>query len=76
MRFRPNIAENWILRHDNAPTHTALSVAQILTSKRIAVLPQSPYSPDLTSCDFFLFQKVKSVVKGHRFKSTEGFRGL
>jgi histone-lysine N-methyltransferase SETMAR len=57
MRVRPNIAENWILLHDNAPAHTALSVAQFLTSKRITALPQSPYSPDLTPCDFFYFKK-------------------
>ena len=32
---------------------------------------QPPYSPDLAPCDFFLFQKVKSAVKGYRFESTE-----
>jgi len=32
---------------------------------------QPPYSPDLTPCDFFLFQKVKSAVKGHHFESIE-----
>ena len=32
---------------------------------------QPPYSPDLAPCDFFLFQKVKSTVKGYRFESTE-----
>jgi hypothetical protein len=57
MRVRPNIAKNWFLHHDNAPAHAALSVAQFLTSKRITVMPQSPYSPDLTPCDFRLFQK-------------------
>ena len=40
-------------------------------SSTVTVMPHSPYSPDLTSCDFFLFQKVKSAVKGHRFESTE-----
>jgi len=34
-------------------------------------MPQPPYSPDLASCDFFLFQKTKSVVKEHHFESTE-----
>ena len=32
---------------------------------------QPPSSPDLAPCDFFLFQKVKSTVKGHHFESTE-----
>jgi hypothetical protein len=39
MRVRRNIAQNWILRHDNVPTHVALSVVQFLTSKCITVMP-------------------------------------
>jgi histone-lysine N-methyltransferase SETMAR len=64
----PNIAKNRILHHDNAPTIAVLSVAQFLTYKCIMVMPQSPYSPDLTPCDFFLFQKVKLAVKEHHFE--------
>jgi len=71
MWVRPNIATNWILHHNNAPAHAAFSVAQFLTSKGITVMPQPPYSSDLAPCDFFLFQKTKSAVKGHHFESTE-----
>jgi transposase len=53
MWVRPNIAKNWILHHDDAPAHAALSVAQFLTSKRIMVMPQPPYSPDLVLCNFY-----------------------
>jgi transposase len=74
MRVRPNIVTNWIFHHDNAPAHSAFSVAQYLTSKGIMVMPQPPYSPDLTPCDFFLFQKTKSAVKGHHFESTEDIK--
>jgi len=28
MRVQPNITKYWILHHDNAPAHAALSVAQ------------------------------------------------
>jgi len=28
-----------------------------------------PYSPDLAPCDFFLFPKIKSALKGTRFES-------
>ena len=66
MRFRPNNGKNWILHHVNAPAHAAFSVAQFFISKWITVMPQPPYSPD-----FFLFQKVKSTVKGHNFKLAE-----
>jgi len=74
MRVCPNITTNWILYHDNAPAHAAFSVAQLLTSKGITVMPQPPYSPDLVPCDFFSFQKTKSAVKGHHFESTEDIR--
>ena len=64
LRVRANIARNWILHHDNAPSHTALSVQQFLTSKQISVLPQPPYSPDIAP-------RVKTVVKGHHFQTTQ-----
>jgi hypothetical protein len=32
---------------------------------------QPPSSPDLAPFDFFLFQKVKTALKGHHFESTE-----
>ena len=48
--------------------------AQFLTSKWIKVMPQSPSSPDLASCDLFLFQKVKLTVNEHHFESTENIQ--
>jgi len=71
IRVRPNIATNWILHHDNAPAHATFSVAQVLTSKGITMIPQPPFSPDLAPCDFILFQKANSTMKGHHFESTE-----
>jgi hypothetical protein len=59
----------FILHQDNAPAHTALSVKQFLAEKQIAVLEHPPHSPNLAPCDFFLFPKVKSVLKGTRFAS-------
>jgi len=48
-----------------------LSVKQLLANKNISVLEHPPYSPDLTSCDFYLFPKIKSVLKGTHFVSVE-----
>lgn len=31
------------------------------------ILPQPPYSPDLTPSDFFLFARLKSLMHGRRF---------
>ena len=50
------IADNWMLHHDNAPCHTAISVIEFLAKKGIPVVPQPPYSPDLSPCDFFFSQ--------------------
>ena len=55
VRVRPSIADNWMLHQDNAPCHTAISVIEFLAKKGIPVVPQPPYSPDLSPCDFFLF---------------------
>jgi hypothetical protein len=38
---------------------------------KILVIPHTPYSPDLTSCDFFLFTKMKLQLKGHCFDMTK-----
>ena len=58
-RVRTDIADDWVLHHDNAPAHTALSVREFLAKKNIPVLPHPPYSPDLAPCDFCLFPKLK-----------------
>jgi transposase len=63
-------AGKWLLRHDNGPAHTALSVRQLLAKHSIPTLPQLPYSPDLFPSDFFLFPKLKITLKG-RFQTVE-----
>jgi len=59
----------WILHQDNAPAHNALSVKQFLANKSITVLEHPPYLPDLAPCDFVLFPKIMSVLKGTHFVS-------
>lgn len=59
---------------DNAPCHTAFSIAEFLTSKGIPVVPQPPYSPDLSPCDFFLFPTLKNVLKGRHFGTLENIQ--
>ena len=45
---------------------------QLLCSyNNIDVLEQTPYSPDLASCDFFLLCKLKKVIKETRFQDSE-----
>ena len=59
------------LWQDNAPAHNALSIGQFLAERNVTVLDHPPYSPDLVPCDFFLFPKLKEVIKGVRFPGME-----
>jgi hypothetical protein len=58
----------WLLHHDNGPRHATLSVREFLAKQSIPVVPHPPYLPDLASCDFFLFPKLRSTLKGKRFQ--------
>ncbi|UYV72352.1 hypothetical protein LAZ67_9002754 [Cordylochernes scorpioides] len=58
---------DWILYHDNACPHTAHLVASFLAKNWTQILPQPPYSPDIAPSDFFLFPKIKAVLKGIHF---------
>jgi len=75
-RVQRDIADDWVLHHDNVPAHTALSFREFLPKKNIPVLPQPPYSPHLVPCDFYLFPKLKSKLKGHHFGTMENNKKL
>ena len=49
-------------------------ILEFLAKNNIAVLEQPPYSPDLAACDFFLFPKLKEVIKGTRFQDLEAMK--
>jgi len=71
-RKRPELWPNdWILHHDNAPANKALChVKQFLAQKSITEMEHPSYTPDLILNDFCLFPKMKSSLKGKRFKDT------
>jgi histone-lysine N-methyltransferase SETMAR len=46
---------------------TALSVRKLLASKQITVLEHPPSSPDLAHRDFYIFPKIKEILKGSYF---------
>ena len=54
---------SWILHHDNAPAHRAVTTDEFLAKHNILSPPHPPYSPDLAPCDFFLFPQLKKIVK-------------
>jgi len=71
-----DIADDWMLHHDNAPAHTVLSIRKFLANKNIPALPHPPYSPDLAPYDFYLFPKLKSKLKGHHFGMMENMQKI
>jgi len=75
-RKQPELfADNsWILHHNNAPTHMALSVMEFLETKQITVPERPAYSPDLAPSDFFLFTKIKEILKGRHFDDIDDIR--
>jgi hypothetical protein len=75
-RKRPELFANnsWILCHDNAPAHTALSVREVSASKQVTVLEHSTYSPNLVPNDFFLLPKIKEILKGRQFDDIDDIR--
>ncbi|KAJ4449971.1 hypothetical protein ANN_01378 [Periplaneta americana] len=70
---RPDMwtAKNWHLHHDNAPAHSSQLIHTFLAKHGITTVRQPPYSPDLAPCDFWLFPKLKTPLKGSRFESRE-----
>ena len=47
------------------------SHAEIFVKHQITQVTQPPYSPDLVACDFWLFPKLKSPLKGKRFQTVD-----
>jgi hypothetical protein len=71
-RKRPELWPNdWILRHDSAPAHKALSIKQFLTQKLITEMEHPLFSPALARNDLRLFQKMKSALKGRKFEDID-----
>jgi hypothetical protein len=45
---------SWLLHHDNAPAHAALSIREFLAKHSVPTLSQPPCSPDLSSQLFYV----------------------
>ncbi|UYV62857.1 TIGD6 [Cordylochernes scorpioides] len=61
----------WILHHDNARPHTAHLMTSFLAKNGTQILLQPPYFPDIAPNDFFLFPKLKAVLKGRHFDTRD-----
>ena len=55
---------DWQLHQNNMPTHASHLVQSFLVKHHITQVSQTPYSLDLVPCNFWLFPKLKSPLKG------------
>ena len=62
--------DDWQLHHKNAPAH-ASRLMQVLVKHQITQETHPPYIPDLAPCNFWLFPKLKSPLKGKRFQAID-----
>ena len=65
---------SYIFHHDNAPSYSSLIVTEFLAKYETKVIAQPPYLPDLASCDFFLFLKLKYPLLGMRHESIQAMK--
>ena len=47
---------------------------EFLATKQTTVLEHPAYSPDLSSSDFFMFPKIKEILKGRHFDDIDSIR--
>jgi len=73
-RVRTGIARTWMLHHYYALWHTAVSINEFLAEKSIPVLPQPPYSPDLSHCHLVSFPRLKNHLKGRHFVTLDNIQ--
>ena len=69
---RPHLAKKKALyHHDNAPAHSSMIAQAKLHEIKFEMVPQPPYSPDLSPSDFYLFPNLKRWLTGQQFYSNE-----
>ena len=58
-----------LLYHDNASVYTTAVTLDFLAASDVQLVMNSPHSPDLAPCDWFLFLSVKWQLKGQYFQN-------
>ncbi|KAJ4441771.1 hypothetical protein ANN_11629 [Periplaneta americana] len=65
------VVQNPIILHDNARSHIAAAVEDLLRRWQWEILEHPPYSPDMSPCDYDLFTKVKELLRGIRYNTRD-----
>ncbi|GFV14565.1 histone-lysine N-methyltransferase SETMAR [Trichonephila clavipes] len=68
------LTEGVVLLHDNARPHVSRVTQMELDKFKWETLDHPPYSPDMSPCDFHVFDLLKKHLKGKRFNSDDVFK--
>ena len=74
LRTSPIHLKNVWWQHDNARPHTAVHTKEFFNRRKIHLIPQSAYSPDLNQCDFWLFKFLKKELRSQKLTTHEEVR--
>jgi hypothetical protein len=58
-------------QHDNARPHAAVHTKEFISRRKITLITQSPYSPDLNQCDRWINREIKEHFRHHNYQSAE-----
>ena len=65
-----------LLHHDNVSAHTAAETLDFPAASDVQLVTHPPYSPDIATCDWFLFPSVKRQLKRKLFQNAEDARAF
>lgn len=69
---RRQMKKKQVLFHQhNTLSHKSMKTMSKLHEFRYELLPHPPYSPDLTTSDYFRFADCKRILAGKRFHSND-----
>jgi len=56
-------------------SHSTVCEGVFVATNQVTVLQHRNYSPEIASNEFFLFQKLKEILKGRHFDDIDDIRG-
>jgi hypothetical protein len=74
LRSDPTRLTELLWMHDNARPHSAIHTKSFLERRRVTLVKQSPYSPDLNLCDRWLFKHLKGKLSGCQLQNATDVR--
>lgn len=63
-----------LLLQDNTPVHKSRVAMAALHTQGFRLLVHPPYSPDLSSSDFYLFHNLKKDLRERKFYDNNGVK--